>query len=403
MAENRLMGLLGLGRDFAQGASNSIASGVSAPVDGLAWLMRKAGVDVGEPFLGSDWMARQGLTAQPQNKIAGLLGDVAGGIGPAFLAAKAPQVAKGLLSLDDKAMDIARKGIENRMVSGGMLQPATVWHGSPHKFAPTKNNPLGEFDFSKVGTGEGNQAYGHGGYLGGAKSTGEFYRDAVSNAKGIPTKIDGGGVSVEIPQWLGERIKADGIDSAISEWTKRAAEARADMATSSQPWLKESNAIRFEEQLRGLHAIKQSGGGSVAQPGYLYKVDLPDEHIAKMLDWDKPLSADAPKEVKDAFNSVIAKYPELKDKFYQAFRDKQPGSHYYSLLNDYAKTGDLVKNQSFASDALKGVGIPGIRYLDGGSRGAGAGSSNYVVFPGNEGILNILERNGESVNKLLKK
>ena len=39
-------------------------------------------------------------------------------------------------------------------------------------------------------------------------------------------------------------------------------------------------------------------------------------------------------------------------------------------------------------------GIPGIRYLDGGSRGAGAGTSNFVVFPGNEDLLRILERNG---------
>jgi hypothetical protein len=43
---------------------------------------------------------------------------------------------------------------------------------------------------------------------------------------------------------------------------------------------------------------------------------------------------------------------------------------------------------------LRKAGIPGIRYLDGGSRGAGAGTSNYVVFPGEEGLLKILERNG---------
>ena len=36
-----------------------------------------------------------------------------------------------------------------------------------------------------------------------------------------------------------------------------------------------------------------------------------------------------------------------------------------------------------------------IRYLDGGSRGAGTGTSNYVVFPGNENLLKILERNGQ--------
>jgi hypothetical protein len=44
---------------------------------------------------------------------------------------------------------------------------------------------------------------------------------------------------------------------------------------------------------------------------------------------------------------------------------------------------------------LRDAGIPGIRYLDGGSRGAGQGSSNFVVFPGQESLLNILERNGQ--------
>ena len=36
-------------------------------------------------------------------------------------------------------------------------------------------------------------------------------------------------------------------------------------------------------------------------------------------------------------------------------------------------------------------------YLDGGSRGAGTGTSNYVLFPGNEGLLQILERNGAPI------
>jgi len=31
----------------------------------------------------------------------------------------------------------------------------TAFHGSPHRFAPTPKNPLGEFDASRIGTGEG--------------------------------------------------------------------------------------------------------------------------------------------------------------------------------------------------------------------------------------------------------
>lgn len=90
--------------DFLQGASNSAASNVSAPVDGINWLLRKAGLPVSEkPFLGSDWMAAQGLTRQPQNRNMGLLGEAIGGVAPMFAAAKAPQIARGLLEMGENA------------------------------------------------------------------------------------------------------------------------------------------------------------------------------------------------------------------------------------------------------------------------------------------------------------
>ena len=98
MAQNTLL-------DFLQGASNSAASNVSAPIDGLNWLLRKAGMPVSDkPFLGSDWMAQKGLTVQPQNKMAGLLGESFGGVAPIVAAAKAPQIARGLLQAGENAI-----------------------------------------------------------------------------------------------------------------------------------------------------------------------------------------------------------------------------------------------------------------------------------------------------------
>lgn len=88
--------------DFLQGASNSAAGTVSAPVDGIAWLLRKAGVPVPDaPVGGSNWLARQGLTDEPQNKLLGLLGEAAGMSAPIVAAAKAPQIARGLLQAGD--------------------------------------------------------------------------------------------------------------------------------------------------------------------------------------------------------------------------------------------------------------------------------------------------------------
>lgn len=89
--------LAALLRDFAQGASNNAASTVSAPVDALAWLLRKGGAPIPDnPIGGSDWMRQQGLTVEPKDKLAGLLGDAAGMAIPLSVIQKA-QMAKGLL------------------------------------------------------------------------------------------------------------------------------------------------------------------------------------------------------------------------------------------------------------------------------------------------------------------
>lgn len=85
--------------DFLQGASNAAAANVSAPVDGLTWLLNKLGADIKTPVGGSDWMRERGLTAEPTNKLAGILGESVGGVLPMVTAAKAPQIAQGLLSI----------------------------------------------------------------------------------------------------------------------------------------------------------------------------------------------------------------------------------------------------------------------------------------------------------------
>jgi hypothetical protein len=45
-----------------------------------------------------------------------------------------------------------------------------------------------------------------------------------------------------------------------------------------------------------------------------------------------------------------------------------------------------------ATDYLREAGIPGIRYLDEGSRAGGEGTRNIVVFPGEEQAVKILSR-----------
>ena len=82
------------------------------------------------------------------------------------------------------------------------------------------------------------------------------------------------------------------------------------------------------------------------------------------LDWDKPLSEQAPR--------VRAALEEMRVTGETDMQTK-------------ARLQDGV-------DQMRALGIPGIRYLDAGSRGAGEGTRNYVVF--DDKLIEILRRYG---------
>lgn len=347
--------------DFLQGASNSAAANVSAPVDGIAWLLRKAGINVDRPVMGSDWMRERGLTAEPTNKLAGILGESVGGVLPMVTAAKAPQIAQGLLQA------------ERNLAAPRTLDPqagAILWHGSPHKFDA--------FDASKIGTGEGAQAYGHGLYLAESPDVAKQYQAALSSpeysSKGRTLKGNEAWAAQFLHDFSGDALpKRRSIEKAIN---------RANSVLNDTP--------TKQEILKYISTLDKNGVDVVN--GSLYKVDLPDEHIAKMLDWDKLLSEQPPEVQNAAMKLAGGKLQDLASSQHRYLPTVKPldtmtGEEFIRTLNNGARgsTEQILQKQ----------GIPGIRYLDGGSRGTGAGTSNYVVFPGNEGLLSILERNGQ--------
>ena len=129
-----------------------------------------------------------------------------------------------------------------------------------------------------------------------------------------------------------------------------------------------------------------------AEPiGYLYKVDLPDEAIANMLDWDKPLSKQS-KSVKKAIEQTKSMLPDNAiddlggDLSLLYGKDITPNQ----FLNTWES---LTGSVGSGEEALRKAGVPGIRYLDQGSRNLESGTSNFVVFPGNEDLLKIKEIN----------
>ena len=250
-----------------------------------------------------------------------------------------------------------------------------AWHGSPHKFD--------KFSMDAIGTGEGAQAYGHGLYFADSEDVARGYREAL-------TKSGRDIVDVRLK-------KADGdIDKAIADAEAMAEKYRQGGATSY--------AESVEEDLRFLRQFKETGQ---VDDGALYRTEI-DVTPESLLDWDKPLGDDTPQQMKDSINALVKNNPDLKDDLYQAYREGQPGSIYYSLLSDYAKTGDIVKNQQFATQQLNDAGIKGIKYLDGDSRNSvtswadGVDSSAYD--PLSKGIAeNYLESANNNVEKALAK
>lgn len=268
-----------------------------------------------------------------------------------------------------------------------------VWHGSPHKF--------NKFDSSKIGTGEGAQAYGHGLYLAESPAVADGYRTALAQ----PTYKPRG--HAEFDDWVNSAV-----DSA--ETSRGAGEYIVKLARQAQSEGKQLSPVPkgFKSWADFSKNARKAAQQTFDESGSLYKVDLPDEHIAKMLDWDKPLSQQ-PKEVLDFARKALDKEISNAGKVADGWGDLSAPYDALSELTGQDLVYKLRPNLNMSlqnitggggpevSNALRQAGIPGIRYLDGGSRGAGAGSSNFVVFPGNEDFLKILERNGQPMNGLL--
>ena len=222
----------------------------------------------------------------------------------------------------------------------------TAWHASPYKFD--------KFDFSKIGSGEGAQAYGHGGYLAENQQVAKEYLKLAGKENGPAGQTASNALKMyKTPDAAIESL-SDGLTPNLTPEARKLT----------------------EEAISLLQAGK-------ANTGYMYKTDIPDEAVARFLDWDKPLSQQAPE-----VQAAIGRLKNANPSGYQKLVDAQLGGP----LMEQATGRDLY--QSLGRDAFNDSGIPGIRYLDGGSRSAGQGSSNFVAF--DPEMIRILERNGQA-------
>jgi len=314
-----------------------------------------------------------------------------------------PAVAAGARALGPTAVRMGEGYLQRQ----GLMPQLDVYHGSPHKFD--------RFDASKIGTGEGAQAYGHGLYLAESPDTAKYYQQLALhelkadpyNASVINRFMGKSATPAENSESLAAYALADANKApfvydpvlAMKNLRDKARELRIPNPLMDllgiNPTDPAINKAYFDAARKYIRDFsnKTDGTGAVS---HLYKVDLPDEQIAKMLDWDKPMTESEMTLLYDKMQqSRLASFAKpFQDNFYSAMERGHKTPDGQDLFMELSKQ---LGGQKYVSEALRDMGIPGIKYLDATSRGAGKGTRNFVMFPGEEQSLTILERNGQQV------
>lgn len=304
--------------------------------------------------------------------------------------------------------------LANALNKVGTMRELTVYHGTPHTLPPTANNPLGEFDASKIGTGEGAAAYGHGIYVAENPAVAKEYSKDRSY---VGRFLDNNGQNIT---WDAKRIAQEALDVHGKN-----AETHLEKVLKANSRSKNPDQLLANKEIE--NAIQLIKNNEITKKGNLYTVDLPDEKIDQMLDWDKPLSEQphvikalantddefsayrqqlSPKfqkivddmvsgklpvhgdEAMKSWEALQRAYPNLDhnaihDVRYRIFPNTSEGDWLHSVLSGSAAPGSGVKGGggadlynslgggAEASAKLRAAGIPGIKYLDEGSRATG--------------------------------
>jgi hypothetical protein len=283
----------------------------------------------------------------------------------------------------------------------------TAYHGSPHDFD--------KFDLSKIGTGEGAQAYGHGLYFAENPKVAREYEGMLARNGYDPAVI---------------------ARDALVDASGDAQKALSALESSRPP----TTGLPEIDIYAGSHTLAEDilrrhvAGDQMPLParGRMYEVRINAEP-EQFLDWDKPLSQQS-EAVRDALSSLGFQEPsiswstksvtpprggaytrhsatlgsglegrvvELPDGRFQAtVTGADGGTQEFGSLAEAKSWAEaqgmhsiphhLPLNSPDTAARLRDAGLPGIRYLDQGSRAAGEGSRNYVVF--DDDLVEILRK-----------
>ena len=275
-----------------------------------------------------------------------------------------------------------------------------AFHGSPHDFD--------RFDASKIGTGEGAQAYGHGLYFAENDGTARHYRDTLSgqvlvDGKPVDRNESHAYLNLADRAARGEdifRMTADAEqDRALyADLVKQfrdnyQADPEGQGILASLGYAKNRLDLA-DEFLEAARRLRQSH--IARNPGRMYEVEIghaPEELIEYGRPFDSPAGSAAAQVLRDVDpGSIDARTLRQIQSGEWKFISPSP-----ERANPYETAAQALRSLTMRPEgarALMDAGVPGVRYWDADSRGLGQGTRNYVIFPGGEDRIRILRKYG---------
>ena len=236
----------------------------------------------------------------------------------------------------------------------------TAYHGSPHDFE--------KFDTSKIGTGEGAQAYGHGLYFAEHEPVAEGYRDRLSGHHPGNVKIG----DETHPHWAKKDVARAFAKLGYDPHTSVIAAHYIDEHQGNLE--KASGALWQNENIPdSVHEALLKAEYSTPA-GHMYEVHI-KAHPDHFIDWDEPISDQHP----DTWRKLVKGPAFISDAIKQGIIDNKTYGEVHGTI-----VAKHPRGQQGVSEHMAEMGIPGIKYLDAGSRGpTDKPTRNYVVFDHN--------------------
>lgn len=257
-----------------------------------------------------------------------------------------------------------------------------AFHGTPHIFD--------RFTTAKMGTGEGAQAFGWGLYFAENEGVAEGYRKTLAPED----------KQKKIVEYLAQQAGTRNAEALYGLFRERREMGVSGFGSAYED---AARSIKSVDDMRV--ALERSEFS-----GALYRVDIRDEAVATFLDWDAEWNEMSPAVQKLLIDANLVDVEGGEPRIAGAevlgggAGATFDGRDLYKTLvaqwgEQYGPEAlvnlDVADGQEAVSRFLLSLGIRGIKYLDRGSRAAGDGSRNLVVF--DESDVTITHRNGEPV------